>query len=137
MVSYEKILPDININPLLFQSFSFQNKSELNNTYNHEHPHYNKQLGKFANGESKLTEDDDHKIGNGIQKHIEYDIESNGHNGLLSNVNPLFHAGHMSKQNSTFINCDVRYFNYDYLIEKIGYFDGINIKILIYNSNYY
>jgi len=27
----------------------------------------------------------------------------------------------------TFINCDLRYFNFDFLVDKIGYFDGINL----------
>ena len=26
----------------------------------------------------------------------------------------------------TYINCDIRYFNLDFLVEKVGSFDGIN-----------
>lgn len=28
------------------------------------------------------------------------------------------------KHSHTYINCDLRYFNFDFLIEKVGYFDG-------------
>ena len=28
------------------------------------------------------------------------------------------------KENVSFINCDVRYFNFDYLTSKLGEFDG-------------
>ena len=30
----------------------------------------------------------------------------------------------------SYINCDIRYFNLDYLVEKVGGFDGTNIKYL-------
>jgi len=28
------------------------------------------------------------------------------------------------KNSKTYINCDVRYFNFDFLVDKLGYFDG-------------
>lgn len=38
-----------------------------------------------------------------------------------------------SKNNKTFVNCDLRYFNLDYLVEKLGHFDG-NTPLSTHNS---
>lgn len=38
------------------------------------------------------------------------------------------------KHPHTYVNCDLRYFNFDFLVDKLGHFDGKKLE-LIYNCN--